>query len=477
MPIITSNIEEFTETRISVDANTYSLTLTNYSNIMLEVVKEEVSASITIPAYAIANISVSPNMHLIIRRQNIDPNALILTGMQIYYSQNSTKISDSIQPLSNLPAYIMHTDITAPINIEGTIPVTGTVSLEAGTTVNIASMPNVTLASGTVVNIGSMPSVTIAGTPTVNIGTGSISIANGNINIANTPDVNVNSAAPQPGQGYCAPVTMYVAAGDYTTQQVMFMAKNPTQSPDSLPSYEFNKSSRISGLMVAMPPSWSGVSTLISLFVDFYQVANAAPPIYPIYSQYVSFYYNANGDCYQPIFYQRIDTPFMANCVVIRATSDDNVLRPISFQVAIDAVPYTDRITLNGRQALGVAGCDVITHEAVYSTTGGHNDIIFRAPSTQYIHLTYAEDGYDMTGAVSTISVSLLDENQNFRGKIMRYDNPAVRVFKDYPLDIWLPPSWYLRADCLVTTVTVRRLLYMYYENWNIAGESMPVFH
>jgi hypothetical protein len=659
MPIITSNIEEFTETRIAVDANTYSLTLTNYSNIMLEVVKEEVSASITIPAYAIANISVLPNLHLIIRRQNIDPNALILTGMQIYYSQNSSKISDSIQPLSNLPAYVMKTDITAPVSIEGTIPVTGNVSidspvsiegtvpvtgsvsisapvsiagtvgvagtvgiegititdgtipisgdvnvtgdvnvvqgnvsvvntpevtvaapitvdgivevqgnvdvsgsavtvasgnvsivntpavtvdgsvsleagttvnigsmpnvniagitvtdgnlpvtgnvtvngsvtvasgnvsivntpavtvdgsisLEAGTTVNIGSMPNVTLASGTVVNIGTMPNVTIAGTPTVNIGSGSITVNSGNINIANAPDVNVQSSAPQPGQGYCATITAYVGSAYNAISEVMFMAKNPLQPANQLPASEFTKSSRITGFMIAMPKSWiNGVSSNVTVTVDFYQRKDTNTPTYAIYTETLGFYYNSSGVTVNPVVYRQIDTPFMANCAIVTVHGTNTTPYYMTYQLAVDAITNNNRIRINGRQGLGVSNCGIIKFEKQFTATGGFSNTIFICPSARYTHLTYAEDELDMNGAVNAMDVGVYDTTGTFRGRIMRQRSPSLLKPTDYNLDIWLPPSYTIKSNITVTTSGVRRLLYIYYELWDIDEPSEFTF-
>jgi hypothetical protein len=424
---------------------------------MLEVVKEEVSASITIPAYAIANISVSPNMHLIIRRQNIDPNALILTGMQIYYSQNSTKISDSIQPLSNLPAYIMHTDITAPVNIEGTIPITGTVSLEAGTTVNIASMPN----------------VTIAGTPTVNIGSGSITVNSGNINIANAPDVNVQSTAPQPGQGYCATITAYVGSAYNSITEVMFMAKNPLQPASQLPASEFTKSSRITGFMIAMPKSWiNGVSSNVTVTVDFYQRKDTNTPTYAIYTETLGFYYNSSGVTVNPVVYRQIDTPFMANCAIVTVHGTNTTPYYMTYQLAVDAITNNNRIRINGRQGLGVSDCGIIKFEKQFTATGGFSNTIFICPSARYTHLTYAEDELDMNGTVRAMDVSVYDTTGTFRGRIMRQRSPSLLKPTDYNLDIWLPPSYTIKSNVTVTTSGIRRLLYIYYELWDIDEPS-----
>jgi hypothetical protein len=333
-------------------------------------------------------------------------------------------------------------------------------------------MPNVTLASGTVVNIGTMPNVTIAGTPTVNIGSGSITVNSGNINIANAPDVNVQSSAPQPGQGYCATITAYVGSRYNAISEVMFMAKNPLQPANQLPASEFTKSSRITGFMIAMPKSWiNGVSSNVTVTVDFYQRKDTNTPTYAIYTETLEFYYNSSGETANPVVYRQIDAPFMANCAIVTVHGTNTTPYYMTYQFAVDALVSTTYMRMNGRRGLGVETCGIIKYVKQFTTTGGFTDTIFICPSTSYTHLTYAEDELDMNGAVSAMDVSIYNTTGTFQGRIMRQCSPALKPI-DYNLDIWVPPTYILKANTTVTTSGIRRLLYIYYEAWNITIPS-----
>jgi hypothetical protein len=413
MPVITENPATFTESRISVDNGIYSVIITNYSNLQLEVNKEEEADAITIPAYAIGSIEVKPNMHLRVRKLNIDPNALILNPMRIYYSQNSAKTVDSIRPLASMPGYTMNT--------------------------NIVNAPNIRIFEGQ------------------------------NYCVSNNQPITQYSNVTQimfMAQNPLLPLTSQPAEEFVKSIKVNgFMLYMPTHWNHGANLSEYDTifiGIQIDFCQLNNPIDTPYIFPMSSAYLYYSYDSNGnldTNNYAPIHYQLLNY----------PTIANCIIVTLTSNVYPV-----NNL--PYQIAIDNKAEQQRKNVILGGRRELGAYGSDTIQLTQTFNSAVTNNEIqlynVF--PWDVLLHLTYAEDGIEGTGTCSLLAVRAKFSDTSKMRYFMKQLNPAINTYKSYPLDIWLPANTTLYAVTTVTAPPVTRNLTIFVEAWRLEN---PYYH